>query len=80
MEKEELLAVKVRKINEVAESLRQDVDKIHRGMKALLDHHKMEWEEPKVVEYYEESGTYTDIDIHTVTRTGKQQAHMTTHG
>jgi hypothetical protein len=56
MEKQELLAVKVRKIERVAEELRRDVDSIRQGMKALLKHHKAEWDESEASDYYAETG------------------------
>ena len=45
MESEELLAVKVRKLDSVTKVLESDVASIQQGFKKLLRHHDLEWEE-----------------------------------
>jgi hypothetical protein len=45
MESEELLAVKVRKLDSVAKALESDVASIQQGFKKLLRHHDLGWEE-----------------------------------
>eukprot|EP01046_Picozoa_sp_COSAG06_P063914 COSAG06_NODE_15046_length_1101_cov_1.909182_1_plen_154_part_10 len=45
MESEELLAVKVRKLDSVTKVLESDVASIQQGFKKLLRHHDLGWEE-----------------------------------